>query len=182
MKFPESSTGAPSSIKDCLSELFKNPSETLVKRWNWKASLFSSLCRGTLFFAVNAGAGMNAALGAMYAEFAYRSMTAGFYGAITQQFRRAEPRWAAAWLVGLGIPVVSHLIEFAVHWLRGTPHLRSSVIASVCFTVVSTLFNLHAMREGVLLAGAESSSLWEDLQSLPRVVISFLVPARKPRG
>ena len=175
-------TTGPSGIKVCLSDLFQNPSETLVKRWNWKASLFSSLCRGILFFAVNAGAGINAALGAMYAEFAYRSITAGFYGAITQQFRRAEPRWAAAWLVGLGIPVVSHLIEFAVHWLRGTPHLRSSVIASVCFTVVSTLFNLHAMREGVLLAGAESCSLWEDLRSLPRVVISFLGPVRKPRG
>jgi hypothetical protein len=175
-------TEGPCSIQDCLRRLFQNPSETLIRRWNWKASLFSSLCRGTLFFAVNAGAGMDAALGAMYAEFAYRSVTAGFYGAITQQFRRAEPRWAAAWLVGLGIPVVSHLIEFAVHWLRGTPHLRSSVIASVCFTVFSTLFNLHAMREGVLLAGAESGSLWEDLQALPRVVISLLVPARKPHG
>ena len=124
---------------------------------------------------------MNAALGAMYAEFAYRSVTAGFYGAITQQFRHAEPRWAVAWLVGLGVPLVSHIIEFAVHWLRGTPHLRSSVIASVCFTVFSTLFNLHAMREGVLLAGAESYSLWEDLQALPRVVISFFAPTRKPR-
>lgn len=175
-------TEAPCSIKDCLRGLFQNPSETLIKRWNWKASLFSSLCRGTLFFAVNAGAGIDAALGAMYAEFAYRSVTAGFYGAITQQFRRAEPRWAAAWMVGLGIPFVSHLIEFAVHWLRGTPHLRSSVIASVCFTVLSTLFNLHAMREGVLLAGTESGSLWEDLQALPRVVISFLAPVRKPRG
>lgn len=172
-------TEGPCSIKDCLSGLFRNSSETLIKRWNWKASLFSSVCRGALFFAVNAGAGINTALGAMYAEFAYRSVTAGFYGAITQQFRRAHPRWIAAWLVGLGMPVVSHIIEFAVHWLRGTPHLRSSVIASVCFTGFSTLFNLHAMREGVLLAGAESCSLWEDLQALPRVVISFLVPVRK---
>jgi MFS superfamily sulfate permease-like transporter len=111
----------------------------------------------------------------MYAEFAYRSLTAGFYGAITQQFRRAEPRWAAVLVVGAGIPVVSHTIEFAVHKLRGTPHLRSSMIASVCFTVISTLFNLHAMREGVLLAGEGSGSLLADLRSLPRVVRSFVV-------
>lgn len=173
------SSVASSNIGECLAGLFLNPNETLVKRWNWKSSLFSSVCRGALFFAVNAGAGTNAALGAMYAEFAYRSLSAGFYGAITQQFRRAEPRWAAGWMVGGGIPVVSHAIEFAVHWLRGTPHLRSSVIASVCFTVVSTLFNVHAMREGVLLAGEGSGSLQSDLRSLPGLIVSFIIPARR---
>jgi hypothetical protein len=168
----------PASVSECLVGLFRDPYETLMRRWNWKASLFSSLCRGGLFFAANSPAGIHAALGAMYAEFAYRSLTAGFYGAITQQFRRAEPRRAAVWVVGAGIPVVSHTIELAVHWLRGTPYLRGSVMASVCFTVVSTLFNLHAMREGVLLAGEGSSSLLADLRSLPQVVISFIVPAR----
>jgi MFS superfamily sulfate permease-like transporter len=118
----------------------------------------------------------------MYAEFAYRSLTAGFYGAITQQFRRAEPRWAAVWLVGAGIPVVSHTLEFVLHCLRGTPHLRSSVLASVCFTVISTLFNLHAMREGVLLAGEGSGSLVEDLRSVPRLIRSFVIPNRERRG
>ena len=106
-------------------------------------------------------------------------MTAGFYGAITQQFRGAEPRWAAVWVVGAGIPVVSHTIEFAVHWLRGTPHLRSSVLASVCFTIFSTLFNLHAMREGVLLAGEGSGSLLADLRSIPRVMRSLVRPNRE---
>jgi hypothetical protein len=48
----------------------------------------------------------------------------------------------------------------------------------VCFTVVSTLFNLHAMRHGVLLAGEGSASLLADLRSLPGVVASSLAPAR----
>ena len=93
---------SPSSIERCLAGLFSNPYEILVKRWSWKASLFSPLCRGGLFFAANASVGMDAALGAMYAEFAHRSVTAGFYGAITQQFRGAEPRWAAVWVVAPG--------------------------------------------------------------------------------
>jgi hypothetical protein len=86
------------------------------------------------------------------------------------------------WLVGAGIPVVSHSIEFAVHWLRGTPHLRSSVLASVCFTIVSTLFNLHAMREGVLLAGEGSASLLADLRSIPRVIRSLVFSNRERRN
>ena len=130
----------------------------------------------------NAGAGVDAALGAMYTEFLYRSVTAGFYGAITQQFRRAEPRWLAAFVVGAGIPLVSHAIEFTVHWLRGTPNLRASIAASVAFTIVSTLFNLHAMREGVMVVGEGSGSLFEDLRSLPRVIFSFVLPNRERRG
>jgi hypothetical protein len=173
---------APSNIQDCVSGLFSNPHETLIKRWNWKASLCSSLCRGALFFAANAGFGIGAALGAMYAEFAYRSITAGFYGAITQQFRQVQPRWAAAWLVGAGIPVVSHTIELEVHWLHGTPNLRASFAASVAFTILSTLFNLHAMRAGVLVVGEGSGSLLADLRSLPPVILSFLIPNRQRRG
>lgn len=178
---PTSLSTAP-TIAECLSGLWRNPQETLLLRWNWKASLFSSLFRGGLFFAANAGAGVDAALGAMYAEFAYRSLTAGFYGAITQQFRRAEPCWLAATMVGAGVPLVSHSIELAVHWLRGTPHLRSSIAASVVFTIVSTLFNLHAMREGVLLVGESGGSLAADLRSLPRVIFSFVIPGRGRRS
>jgi hypothetical protein len=162
--------------------MWRNPRETLLLRWNWKASLFSSLCRGGLFFAVNAGAGLDAALSAMYTEFVYRSLTAGFYGAITQQFRKAEPRWLASILVGAGIPLVSHSIELTVHWLRGTPHLRASIGASVAFTIVSTVFNLHAMREGVLVVGEGGGSLLADLRSLPRVIFTFVIPARGPRS
>jgi len=104
----------------------------------------------------------------------------GFHGAITQQFRRAEPRWL---LPGWWLRDTS---GFAPHWVCRALAARDSAlaqaIAPVCFTVFSTPFNLHTIREGVLLAGAESCSVWEDLPALPRVLISFLVPARKPRG
>lgn len=139
--------------------------------WNWKAALFSSLYRGGMFFAVNLGAGMHAALGAMGAEFAYRSVTAGFYGGLTQAASRTGPRRAA--LAAAGIVVLSHAIELTVHWLRGTPNLRASIAVSVVFTALSTLFNLHAMRRGVLVTGADSRSFLQDLRAMPRTLASF---------
>jgi hypothetical protein len=131
--------------------------------------------RGGIFFSVTLNAGVNAALGAMYAEFAYRSITAGFYGALTQNFRKAEPRWQASLVAGIGIPIFSHTIEFAIHSLRGTPNLRANILASVCFTVISTLFNLHAMREGVLVVGDNGGSIGSDMRSLPKTIFTFLL-------
>jgi hypothetical protein len=139
--------------------------------WNWKAALFSSLYRGALFFFANLGAGVHSALGAMTAEFAYRGVTAGFYGGVTQAVSQSHPRKAAA--ATALIVVFSHTIEFSIHWLRGTPNLRTSIAASACFTILSTLFNLHAMRRGVMVTGSGSSSFLEDLRALPRTLASF---------
>jgi hypothetical protein len=107
----------------------------------------------------------------MLAEFAYRGVTAGFYGGLTQAVSQSHPRKTAA-ATG-AIVVLSHIVEFTVHWLRGTPNLRASIAASACFTVLSTLFNLHAMRRGVLVTGSGGSSLSEDLRALPRTLASF---------
>lgn len=143
----------------------------LIQSWNWKAALLSSLYRGAIFFCANLGSGVHAALGAMSAEFAYRGITAGFYGGVTQAVARSHPRRAA--LATAGILLVSHGIEFAVHWMRHTPSLGRSIAASICFTLLSTLFNLHAMQRGVLLTGSGSSSFLADLCALPRTLASF---------
>ena len=148
--------------------------KTLVGSWNWKSALLSSLSRSAVFFFANLHAGPDAAIGAMLAEFAYRGLTAGFYGGLTQAFRAIEPRWLATVGVMLGLPAISHSIEFTVHWLRGTPDLRTSMAASVAFTFLSTLFHLHAMRRGVLIVGKGGRSLAADFASIPRVLISFV--------
>ena len=72
------------------------------------------------------------------------------------------------------LPGASHSIEFVVHLLRGTPNLRTSLIASVSFTMLSTLFNLYAMRRGALLVGAEGGSVGADLRRMPRLIAGFL--------
>lgn len=158
-----------------LARLCTNPSEYLIRKWNWKAALFSSTLRALIFFFTNLTAGWRAASGAMLAEFLYRAATAGFYGAITQAFGEAEPPWLSALIAGVALPVFSHSLEICVHLLRGTPKLVTSVVASVVFTVLSTLFMLYAMRRGAFVAGSEARSLADDVKEIPKTLAGFLL-------
>jgi hypothetical protein len=161
------------TVAQTLSRLLTHPGEMLLRRWNWKAALLSSLVRGLIFFAVNLSAGWRAASGAMFAEWVYRAFTSGFFGAVTQTLGEAEPEWLAAGSAMVLLPLSSHSLEFLVHWLRHTPNLRASIISSLCFTVVSTLFNIYAMRRGTMIVGRDAPSLREDLRVLPRVIFDF---------
>jgi hypothetical protein len=69
---------------------------------------------------------------------------------------------------------MSHLIEFAVHWARGTPNLQASIVASVAFTTLSVLFNLFVMRRGILIVDKGSPGLAADLRAIPRAILDFL--------
>lgn len=157
-----------------LARLFTHPSEYLIRRWNWKAALFSSTLRAFIFFFSNVTAGWRAATGAMLAEFLYRAVTAGFYGAITQAFREAEPPWLAMLVATIFLPIFSHSLELCVHFLRGTPKLFASIVASAIFTVLSTLFMLYAMRRGSFVVGADARSLSHDCKQIPRILGGFL--------
>jgi len=162
------------TVLDVLRQLSRAPGDLLLRKWNWKSAVFSSLIRAAVFFFCNLTAGMRAADGAMLAEFVYRGITAGFYGALTQAFRRAEPVWHASLTVMVLLPLSSHSVEFVVHVVRHTPHLRTSIISSVCFTAISTLFNLYAMRRGVLVTGAGSGSVASDMRRIPGLIAGFV--------
>jgi hypothetical protein len=167
------------TVSFVLKSLARRPMEHLIRRWNWKSAFLSSLTRGAIFFAVNLVAGWQAALGALLVEFAYRSATAGFYGAITEAFRDAQPEWAATATTMVLLPAVSHTLEFLVHWSRGTPKLGLSIGISVAFTAVSTAFNLHAMRQGVLVVGQGRRPLVHDLRLIPALILSFVMAAAR---
>jgi hypothetical protein len=162
------------TIFDVLRDLLRNPFNSIVLKWNWKSSLFSSSFRALVFLCANLTAGWRAATGAMIAEFIYRGISAGFYGAITQAFRTVEPAWTAGLVAIIVVPLISHSIELAIHIIRGTPKIITSVIASVCFTIVSTLFNLYAMRRGALVVGRDGDSVAGDLRRVPRLIWDFL--------
>ncbi len=156
-----------------VRSIFTDPT-FLLRQWNWKSAIFSSLCRSAVFFLTTLPFGMRAATGAMFAEFVYRAFSAGFYGGLTQSFRRVKPRQVATLAAMIGIPAFSHTIEFLMHWLRGTPNLAVSISASFLFTIISTAFNLHAMREGVLVVGQEGGSLLSDMRALPSTMFTFI--------
>lgn len=169
--------------------VISNPAQ-LVRRWNYKSAIFSSLMRSSIFLVTylqfadkNNSAQQNLliALGAAGAQFVYRFLSAGVIGALVQSFRRVEPAWQASIVVMLMIPAFSHLMEFIVQIsyaaATGTNQRTDEVILrSVCVSIISTLFNLFAMRRGVLLVGADDDrkSLWEDLRTIPGIVVEFI--------
>ena len=142
----------------------------LAVNWNWKAALLSSLLRSGVFFGVNLTAGLRSAFGAMLTEFLYRAVMSGFYGTLTQRISRLEPVWRAVLAAVVLLPVAQHSLELLVHYLRGTPKLFASLVASVAFTCLSTLVNCYLMRNNVLIVGPQAKSLREDLASLPGLV------------
>jgi len=168
--------GRPSpSVIQVLREIFLHPVETIARRWNWKSALLSSSLRALIFFGANLPAGAHAAFAALMTELTFRGVASGFYGALTEAFRFAEPEWAASLVVMFLLPLAGHSVEFAVHLLRGTMKLKVSIIASVCFTAVSTLFNLYAMRRGALITGEGQQTLGSDMKRIPRLIAGFLI-------
>jgi hypothetical protein len=165
---------APRQLSAVWADIARHPYEYLVCRWNWKAGAVSAAIRGSIYFATNLGAGRDAALAAMLTEFGYRTLLSGAVGSVTQALRECEPAWAAALTALAVLPLAGHAVELTVHSLQGTPRLGISVAASVGFTVVSTLFNLYAMRRGVLVVGTRSRTLLEDLAAMPRLIVDFV--------
>lgn len=165
------------SLRHILYGLVRDPYANIVQRWNWKSAFLSVIARAIVFFTVNLSAGLNAAMSAVAVDSVFRLSTTGFYGGLTQSFRRAEPAWHGAVASMLLLPVCNHTMEFLVHWLHGTPRLRASIFVSVCVTAVSTLFNWYAMRRGALLGSGEGDSLARDLLRMPRIIGDFLAAA-----
>jgi len=165
--------GAPRTVAAVLLWLVSHPWSALACRWNYKSAVFSAAIRAVLFFLTNLRAGVDAAAAAMLTEAVFRVCTSGFYGAMTQAFRQAEPRWAATACALVVVPAAAHAFELVVHWARATPELALSVVASVALSLVSTGFTLFAMRRGALVVGEAAPSLLADLRALPGLMVQF---------
>jgi hypothetical protein len=164
----------PTTVSGVIWWMARRPWQALIVRWNYKSAVLSAVTRALLFFAINDRAGRDAALAAMTTEFCFRFATSGFYGAMTQNFRRVEPAAAGTVAAMIVLPVVAHSLEFVVHWWRGTAVLEASIAASVILTVVSTAFNLFAMRRGALVVGEGHRPLLTDLAAVPRLLVLFV--------
>ena len=149
--------------------------ERLQSLWNWKSALMSAVLRALVFLAINWKAGPRAATTAMAVEFVYRALTSGFFGSLVQAFRRVEPAWKAHFYVLLLLPMANQGLDLWVHWLNGTPRLAASLIASTAITVWAALFNLYAMRRGVLVTGRDARPLLHDLRELPALLAGFFL-------
>jgi hypothetical protein len=156
-----------------LFEILRSP-RRLLSLWNWKSALLSLFLRGPIFMAATVHRGWRSSVAAVFTESVFCVLTAGFYGAIVQTVRNAQPEWLTGVFLALIMPAAFQVLEYRLHRFRGTPHLRSAEIASVVVSAISALFNWYAMRRGTLLVGSEGRTFGTDLCRLPRLIFGFL--------
>jgi hypothetical protein len=175
-------------LAEVLRSLISHPLQ-IITRWNWKAAMLGAVLRASFYFTVYQAAkeNMRAALTAAGVELAFRFFTSGASGSLVQSFRHAAPAWLATIVVTVTLPVLSHSVEYVTHYVqevyftgvlpRSENNGRQWAFAfSVLFSALSAMFNLFAMRHGVLLVGAgkETKSLWSDFKKIPALVGEFL--------
>jgi len=161
--------------------LFRHPLETMVYRWNWKAAVLSALLRSPIFFTAYLlqKQGLLIALGAMIAEFVFRTLFGGVNGALIQAFRKVEPAWHAVLTIPLILAAFSHIVEYVVQTAydaaTGTRGKGKAIAVSILVSIISAVFNLFAMRRGALLVKDESrQSFGRDLVRMPWLVFEFI--------
>lgn len=162
-------------VSDVFKYIIRHPLEIVLRRWNWKAAILSGFLRSLIYFFTHITFGLRAALSAMSIEFVFRTLNTGIVASVGQAFRKARPKWLATLCVMLMLPAYGHIIEYILHTLNGDKNLNKSIIFSIIFSVLSAVFNLFAMRRGVLLVkDEEQKSFWDDLKSLPRIAVEFV--------
>ncbi len=174
-------------VSDVFRNLIRHPFQILA-RWNWKLSIMGALLRASFYFTVYKASQESWAvtLTAVLVELGFRLITTGIAGAVVQSFRRATPVWLANVIVTISLPAFSHTVEYITHYAQerylydvfaaseNSGRQRAFAI-SVLFSAISALFNLFAMRHGVLLVGAgdKTLSFGSDLKRIPKLVGVF---------
>lgn len=162
-----------------LAEILRRPQQILFL-WNWKTASLSVILRGPIFLVAAIHRGWRASLTALITECFFCAVSAGFYGALVQELRDAEPAWPTITFLIAVVPGIFQALEAYLQWIRGTPHLWLAESVSIALSAVSSLFNWYAMKRGTLLVGGEGKSFGSDLKRLPKLLVSFvfLLPQR----
>ncbi len=161
----------PETVGAAACRVIAHPWQTFVCDWNWKAALMSALFRVLLFSgATLRGPG---AMRGVWIELLFRLAIGGFWGSLLQAFRAARPAWLAGLFVALILPGSAHTLEFLALKAGHATHITAGMIVSITVSVVSLLFNWLLMRNGLLVTGAGSARLRDDLRRLPAVLLGF---------
>ncbi|WP_241655128.1 hypothetical protein [Granulicella sibirica] len=167
--------GTPVHLRQILRNIVREPVKTLVPPWSWKAAAFAAAVRGAAFFFTNLQAGRGEATKALIVEAVFAFVTGGLIGAISQQLRNAEPLWATAAVVWIGLPGMMLLAQSGVHRLAHTPHLSGGLVLSFLVSAISAAFSWYAMRHGAMLGGSQETTILHDIEVLPKILLNFLL-------
>jgi hypothetical protein len=143
--------------------------------WNWKAATLSAFLRGLVFVGITVSHGWRSMTLAFAAETLYRAGAAGFCAAFVQAIRKRKPQWLVTLVVLVVLPAGTLTCEYLLHHALGTPNLAVGMAISFAISCVTALFDLYAMRQGVLLVGEQGARLSADLRRLPGLLLCFVM-------
>jgi hypothetical protein len=146
---------------------------TLLKQvsscWNWKCALLSASARSFVYFATMAHAGHTDRSAVILVEMAYVTLTSGIYAALQQRALGLRSRILGDFIVVAGIPCLGQLLDWIAHRATATA-VPGRVTGTVClFALVSAVFHLHVMRNGIFLTGC-GRSLVDDFRRMIRLI------------
>lgn len=150
---------------------------TIVARalscWNWKCALMSALARSVVYVAAMAHSRVDKGA-VVLVEMVYVTLTAGVYAGLQQRALGIRSRLLGNFTVAFAVPVFAQVLDWAAHRVAGAASPARATIAVCSFAVISALFHLHVMRNGVFLTGGEGHSLAGDFQRIPRLLAGFV--------
>jgi hypothetical protein len=147
--------------------------KVLLSSWNWKCAMMSATARSLVYLAAVARGGGHGAMAIVLVETGYVTMTAGIYAGLQQQALRLRMRWLGDLIIVAGVPLLSQSLDWLTHRLSGPPVAVRATIAVSIFALISAMFHLHVMRNGVFLSG-QGRSLFHDFQRIPRLIAAFV--------
>ncbi len=89
--------------------------QQLLLLWNWKSALLSLIMRGPIFFVAGLQRGWQGGISSLLTESIFCASSTGFYGAVIQILKDAEPEWLTGiFLVG-ALPLTFQMLEYGLH-------------------------------------------------------------------
>ena len=142
--------------------------------WNWKCALLSATARSLVYVAAMARTGLHGSLAVVLVEVAYVTLTAGVFAGMQQRALALRSQPLGNLIVVIGVPALAQALDWVVHHITGAAATGRATLAVCLFAVISALFHLHVMRNGVFLTG-QGRSLSDDFRRIPRLIAGFIL-------
>jgi hypothetical protein len=155
--------------------LATRPYDTFVRNWNWKAATLSSGIRAPIFLLTSLSHGLHRAIVAMIVEAVFRASTTGFFAAVTQALRKAQPTWKALLVMLTIFPAITLALDLPLHLAMHTRGLGRGMFVAILLSCFASVFDLYVMKRGTMIVGAEGRSFLSDLKSLPLLALTFVL-------
>jgi hypothetical protein len=144
----------------------------LFSCWNWKCALFGATVRSLVYLAAMVHARHADMRAVVLVEMVYVTLTAGIFAALQQRSLGIRSRFLGDMIVVVGVPSLAQILDWTAHRVTHAVAPGRAILIVCLYTLISALFHLHFMRNGVLLTGC-GRSLGNDVRRIPRLVAGF---------